>query len=255
MNIRPLFLFAAALLGFASAYAEKPRITSQDQLPRFSYPLKGKVTDVVSTDAGYDLLAPAVRKDLEKLINDYDIADKATLQGILSVLMAMDVHEAKYDAALAKIAQIRGLEDKPAAKLTTGLLAESYIKTRRSGDFASEAAFQAAFEKNYAAALATLPWEVVADNIKSAKGSAEITSAALILGSLESSLQPGVDKTGTVSGDVANALVSARRTPSSGRPSGRIPASPANPAPPGHPAFFAAGSRPNRSKPSSKHAR
>lgn len=210
MNIRPLFLFAAALLGFASAYAEKPRITSQDQLPRFNYPLKGKVTDVVSTDAGYDLLAPAVRKDLEKLINDYDIADKATLQGILSVLMAMDVHESKYDAALAKIAQIRGLEDKPAAKLTTGLLAESYIKTRRSGDFASEAAFQAAFEKNYAAALATLPWEVVADNIKSAKGSAEITSAALILGSLESSLQPGVDKTGTVSGDVANTLVSAR---------------------------------------------
>ena len=210
MRIRPLFLFAAALLGLASAQAEKPRITSQDQLPRFSYPLKGKVTDVVSTDAGYDLLAPAVRKDLEKLIHDYDIADKATLQGVLSVLMAMDVHEAKYDAALAKIAQIRGLEDKPAAKLTTGLLAESYIKTRRSGDFASEAAFQAAFQKNYAAALAALPWEVVADNIKSAKGSAEITSAALILGSLESSLQPGVDKTGTVSGDVANTLVSAR---------------------------------------------
>lgn len=210
MKFRPLFLFAATVLGLASAQAEKPRITSQDQLPRYSYPLKGKVTDVVSTDAGYDLLAPAVRKDLEKLINDYDIADKATLQGILSVLMAMDVHEAKYDAALAKIAQIRGLEDKPAAKLTTGLLAESYIKTRRSGDFASEAAFQAAFEKNYAAALATLPWEVVADNIKSAKGSAEITSAALILGSLESSLQPGVDKTGTVSGDVANTLVSTR---------------------------------------------
>jgi subtilisin family serine protease len=198
------------VLGLASAHAEKPRITSQDQLPRFSYPLKGKVTDVVSTDAGYDLLATAVRKDLEKLIHDYDIADKATLQGILSVLMAMDVHEAKYDAALAKIAQIRGLEDKPAAKLTTGLLAESYIKTRRGGDFASEAAFQAAFEKNYAAALAALPWEVVADNIKAAKGSAEITSAALILGSLESSLQPGVDKTGTVSGDVANTLVSAR---------------------------------------------
>lgn len=210
MKFRPVVLFAAALLGLACAHAEKPRITSQDQLPRFSYPLKGKVTDVVSTDAGYDLLAPAVRRDLEKLLNDYDIADKATLQGILSVLMAMDVHEAKYEAALAKIAQIRGLEDKPAAKLTTGLLAEAYIKTRRGGDFASEAAFQAAFEKNYAAALAALPWEVVADNIKSAKGSAEITSAALILGSLESSLQPGVDKTGSVSGDVANTLVSAR---------------------------------------------
>jgi len=210
MKLRPLFLIATALLVGAAAHAQKPRITSQDQLPRFNYPFKGKVTDVVSTDAGYDSLAPAVRKDLEKLINDHDIADKATLQGILGVLMAMDVHEAKYDAALAKLAQIRGLEDKPAAKLTTGLLAEAYIKTRRGGDFANEAAFQAAFEKNYAAALAPLPWDIVADNMKSAKGSAEITSAALMLGSLESSLQPGVDKAGSVSGDVANTLVSAR---------------------------------------------
>ena len=190
--------------------ADKPRITSQDQLPRFSYPYTGKVTDVVTSDEVYAKLAGPVRADLERLLRDYDIADRATLQGILGVLMSMDVHEGRHDEALAKIAQMRALEDKPAAKFTLGLLAETYVQTRKAGDFATPESFQAAFAANYAKRLATLPWEVVADNIKSAKAGAEIASAALMLGNLESSLQPGVDKSGTLSGDVAQALVGAR---------------------------------------------
>jgi subtilisin family serine protease len=55
-----------------------------------------------------------------------------------------------------------------------------------------------------------LSWEVVANNIKSSKAGAEMTSAALIVGGVESQFQTGVDKTGTVSGQVAAALVSAR---------------------------------------------
>ncbi|MBA4136121.1 MAG: hypothetical protein C0518_02250 [Opitutus sp.] len=105
---------------------------------------------------------------------------------------------------------MRAIEEKPAAKLTLGLLAETYAQTRKSGDFASNEAFQAAFAQNYAKQLAALPWDVVADNIKSAKAGAEIASGGLILGNIESSLQPGVDKSGTLSGDVAQALVGAR---------------------------------------------
>jgi subtilisin family serine protease len=211
MQIRLIPLGAALCVAALSLFAaDKPRITSQDQLPRFSYPFTGKVTDVVTAEETYAKLAAAVRADLEKLLRDYDIADRATLQGILGVLMSMDVHEGRHDDALTKIAQMRALEEKPAAKLTLGLLAETYVQTRKSGDFASNEAFQAAFAKNYAQRLAALPWNVVADNIKSAKAGAEIASGALILGNLESSLQPGVDKSGTLSGDVAQALVSAR---------------------------------------------
>jgi subtilisin family serine protease len=92
----------------------------------------------------------------------------------------------------------------------TGLMAEVYIETRRSGEHASEAAFRSSFQQAYARRLATLPWDVVADMVRSAKGSAEIATEALVLGSIESSLQPGVDKTGTVSGNVAWSLVSQR---------------------------------------------
>jgi len=205
-----LFAAVAAALALASGMAaEKPKITSQDQLPRFSYEFKGKVTDVATQEAVYQQLAPKVRADLEKLLAEYDIQDRATRQDVLGVLLTMDVHEGRYDAALERVAEIRALEQKPAAKLTTGLLVEAFIAARRAAP-AGDAAFRADFAKAYAAKLAALPWAVVGDLIQQVKGSAEIGTEALVLGNLSSPLQPGVDKTGAISGDVAQALVGAR---------------------------------------------
>ena len=207
-----LLAHAAALVASAVVLvaADRPRLTSQDQLPRHSYPLTGKVTDVVTTEEGYARIAPKLRADLEKLLADYDIADRTTLQGILGTLMTMDLQEGRYDSALARIAQMRELEGKPAAKLTLGLLAEAYARTRKAGDFSTEEAFRAAFAKQYDALVGALPWDVVADNIKGAKASAEIAAPGLLLGQLESNFQEGVNKTGAVSGDVAEALVGSR---------------------------------------------
>jgi subtilisin family serine protease len=190
--------------------ADKPRITSQDQLPRFSYPLNAKVTEVLKGEAAYHALAEAVRMDLEKLLADYDIADRATLQDIHGTLLALDVQAGRFSQARERIATIRSLDEKPAAKLTAGLLAESYIGARESGDYASEEGFRTAFAKIYAEKLAALPWNIVGDVIKQAKASAEIVSEALLLGNFESQFQPGVEKTGTVSGDVAQVLVAQR---------------------------------------------
>ncbi|MDB6093047.1 MAG: apr [Verrucomicrobia bacterium] len=204
-----LSLCFVALVALAPLRADKPRITSQDQLPRYNYPLAGKVTDVITNDAAYAKFAPAVRADLEKLLNDYDIADRSTLQNVLLTLVSMDVTEGRYDDALKRIALARSLEEKPATKLTLGLLAESYIVARRSGEFSSTSAFNTAFAKVYAEKIGALPWELVGDNLKSAKAGAEVASGALIAGNLESQFQPGVDKTGRVSGEVAHTLVAA----------------------------------------------
>lgn len=204
-----LFAAVAAAIGLLPGFAgEKPTITSQDQLPRFSYVFKGKVADVVTQEETYQQLAPKVRADLEKLLADYDIQDRATQQDIQSVLMVMDMHDGRYDAALQRIAAIRALEQKPAAKLTTGLLVEAYVAARRAASH-DDAAFRATFAHAYAAKLDVLPWEVVGDVIQQVKGSAEIATEALVLGNLASQFQPGVDKTGTISGDVAHALVTA----------------------------------------------
>lgn len=209
LRVRCLALLAV-LLGAVSVYAQKPRITSQDQLPRYSYPYKGNVTDVITSAAAYDPLAAAVRADLQKLLADYDIADRATLQGVLGTLMTLDVQAGRYDDALKHIQAIRALEEKPAARLTTALLNESYILTRKQGEFTSESAFRAAFAQVYADKLAVLPYDVVGDNLKQAKATAEIVTLPLVLGNLGSSFQPGVDKSGEISGDTARVLLSQR---------------------------------------------
>lgn len=189
--------------------ADKPKITSQDQLPRFEYELKAKATDVLTNEQVYDTLAAKVRKDLQGLLDNYDIEDPTTLQGILGTLMVIDFQAGDYDAALARIAKIRQLEPKPANKLTSGILLESVIDARRQ-ETANEQAYHAAFAKTYAARIDALPYDVVGDNLKQAKASAEIISQALLIGAINSQIQPGLAKTGTISGDVAQGLISQR---------------------------------------------
>lgn len=201
-------LLALACTGIAAG--EKPKITSQDQLPRFTYEFKGDVTSVLTSDEEYAKLAGKVRADLEKLLNDYDIQDRTTVQGIHSSLLSLDLLDGNFDAALKHIATMRELEQKPGLKLITGVLASAYIDARRATEYPDEAAFRAAFKKTYEAKINALPWDIVGDELKQAKGSAEIVTEALILGNVKGQFQPGVDKNGTISGDIATTLIGAR---------------------------------------------
>lgn len=205
----PVLAAAVVLLGATAVSAEKPKITSQDQLPRFEYPLEEKATAILTNAEAYEALAMQVKADLEKLIAENDIEDATTLQGILSTLMVIELQAGNYDAARAHLATVRELEGKPANKLTIGLLAESVMEARAQ-DYASDEAYRAAFAKAYASRINDLPYEVVGDNIKGSKGSAEIVTEQLLIGLVDSQIQPGLDKTGTVSGDVAQALISRR---------------------------------------------
>ena len=204
-----LAFLAVTVCAVPAFAADKPTITSQDQLPRFTYDYRGSVADVITRDETWRKLAPRVRADLERLLSDFAIEDRTTLQDLQSVLLSLDIHEEKFDEALRRIAAIRELEQKPANKLTAGLLAEAYIAARRAGA-KDDAGFRAAFRRAYAEKVNALPWEVVGDLIQQIKGGAEIASEALVVGSFTSQFQPGVDKTGTISGDVAQALVGSR---------------------------------------------
>ena len=208
-RIGTAFAVIVTLFSATLGVAQKPKITSQDQLPRFEYDLDVKATDILTDPVAYQALADRVQVDLEKLIDENDIKDRSTLQGILSTLMLIDLQKGQHESALERLAMVRELEAKPANKLTTGVLMESVIAAR-SKDYASDEAYRAAFAEIYAEKINALPYTVVGDNIKSAKGSAEIVTDSLLIGLIDSQVQPGLDKTGTVSGDVAQALVARR---------------------------------------------
>jgi len=113
--------------------------------------------------------------------------------------------EKRYDDAKKYTALIKELEDKEAQRLTTGLFGEAYVKAIKSG--AED--INAVFKKEYAAQINALPYDIVEANIKSAKGRAEIFSENLILGIIDSRIQPTLDQSGgEMSKDIASSLLS-----------------------------------------------
>jgi subtilisin family serine protease len=98
--------------------------------------------------------------------------------------------------ALATSAQIRDLQDKPAAKLTSGLTTTALVKAQEESGATSGPAFEEAFQKQFAAEINALPWSSTQETIKGMRTSYELLSPDLLEGSAKSDLDPQVAKTG-----------------------------------------------------------
>jgi subtilisin family serine protease len=192
--------------------APKPKIEKLDDLPRHTYPITGSAVDLVNSDAAFADLATKVRADVEKDLATYDIEDKTTLKRLKGTLLTLDLIEGKNDDARTLIAELRGLEDKPAAKLMAGFITEVRLDTMKKTGLSdiSAPAFQTAFQKDLADRAGALPWNVVQDELKQAKGSFEIRSRNLLLGVIQSEIDPAVKQTGNLSSDLADTLISIR---------------------------------------------
>jgi subtilisin family serine protease len=195
----------------ASAPA-KPKITKLDDLPRHTYPVQGSVMDIVNSDEKFAPLAAQVRTDVESDLNNYDIEDKTTLKNLKGTLLKLDLLEGKNDDARKLIAELRDLEDKPALKLMTGFLAEVRLDVQDQTKLTdlSSPEFQQAFQKELIARTNALPWNVVQDELKHAKGSFEIISKNLLVGEVQSEIEPTVKQTGSLSDELASAVIGIR---------------------------------------------
>jgi subtilisin family serine protease len=185
-------------------------VTKQDDLPRHDYPVTGTVAELVQSESAFTPFAAKVRADIEADLERYDIQDKTTRKSLEQTLLQLDVLQGKYDSALARVTKLRELEDKPAKKLTTGQTVEARIAAVKETGGQDLPALKAAFRRHYAALVAGLPWEVVEDELQQAKGQMEMASEALVLGIIQEQLEPMVQKTGSVSREVAQQVVSYR---------------------------------------------
>jgi hypothetical protein len=127
-------------------------------------------------------------------------------------MLSLDLLDANEAAAMMLIKELRELEDKPAAKLLTGLSIESQITARKvvENPDQNEAGYHKAFKDIYQSRLEKLPWDVVQAELKQTKGSLEIRSRNLYLGMIQSQIEPALKETGTLSSDVADTLVRIR---------------------------------------------
>jgi hypothetical protein len=208
------FAFTGVLASFASAQAPAKKVVKTEaDLPRFNYPLTTTATELLqSDDATFNAFAAKVHADVDSVLNDYDVQDHAALRDLIGVKLQLAMLAGDDDTALKLIARLRELQDKPDAKLLTGVQATAIMQAAKETGKSSGPEFAAAYQKDYAAALNPLPWDVVGNRIKENKSSAEIVTPSLILGSIQAGVEPAVAKSHQLSNDLAWGLVGARVT-------------------------------------------
>jgi hypothetical protein len=191
----------------SAAAQEKIAIKTADELPRHEYKIPGTASELLKNPEQLSGLARQVRADIQADLEKYQIEDASTLQELHGVLLSLDLLDGRYEDALKHLALMRELEQKPAKKLTMGLLTEAYIAARaEAGE--DQDKLRAAVGRRLSEKLRGLPWDVVGDEIEQNKGRMEILSESLLAGMVQSSIDPVVAKTGgTISADIGRRLV------------------------------------------------
>jgi subtilisin family serine protease len=212
VSARLLVLFIAFLLAGGAVAQGKKRIDKAADLPRFSYKLDGRIEDMVRDDAKFKPLAVEVRRDLESVLAQYEIDDKATLRQILGELAQLEMLDGSYEAALVRVAQIKALEDKPADKLLSGITSRAIVAGVHANPDRTSSEYRAAAAQSIKSELAAMPYDVIANEAKEIKAGAELLGEGRLIGNVREVLQPSVDKNGSLSSDLAPALVRIKYT-------------------------------------------
>ncbi len=207
MFARIVVLCLSLVLATGASAQSKKRIEKAADLPRFSYKIDGRIEDMLRDDAKWKPFAAAVRSDLESVLAQYDIADKATERQLQSEIAQLDMLDGRFDAALARAAQVKALEEKPADKLISGITIRAIVAGVGANPDRSSAAYRAAVAKALAAEVTPLPYDVVANEAKEIKAGSELLGEGRLIGNVREVLQPSVDKNGALSSDLAPQLV------------------------------------------------
>jgi len=194
----------SALLALACLAQSRKIVKSESELPRFTYKVSGNVADLLRPDsAAFKDFAVKVQADLESIFKNYQIEDNSTKRELLLARLSFEELGGQNEQGLRTIQTIRGLEEKPDAKLTAGLIDGAIFQARSDAKATSGAAYNAAFTRRLSEAVNALPWNIVQDRVKELKGMDEMTTPSFLAGMITSNVQPMVDKSGAVDNHTA----------------------------------------------------
>lgn len=206
-----LLLVGATGSGAAQQSPARPVIRTQDDLPRHAYPVPGSAAVFLTADdTTFNAFAAKVAADADAVLTGYDIADRATRRRLLGTRASYEMLTGRNEQALATILAIRALEDKPDLKLTSGLREEAILRARIAAGASSGPAFDQRFAALYRAALARLPFTVVATRLREIKGKIELQSPAVVAGFVARQVEPAVARDHALSDQGADDLLWAR---------------------------------------------
>jgi subtilisin family serine protease len=210
IRLYTLVLFFAVNAGSGLGQAKKVVTTAAD-LPRFSYPLSEPASQFLGADdATFNAFADKVESDVNSVLSDYTITDKQTLRELLGAQLNVQLLHGQMTEALATANRIRDLQDKPDAKLTSGMLTIAIVQANQDSGASAGPAYEAAFQKRFAAEVDALPWATTQETIKGMKTGFELFSSSRMVGGAKADLDPQVAKTGGVDLSGAETLLTMR---------------------------------------------
>ena len=198
------------MIGASLLMAEKQKIMRLDDLPRHTYTLRMKPSEAVVSDEVFDDLRDQVEKDVLGILEQYEIEDNSTLKDLYHVLSNIALLKGDAENVLKYQKLILELQEKPADKYISGMVTCSIAKTWQKTDTLDISTNLPVFQKKLEAAVNELPWDVVQDKVEQVKGTYEIRSRNLMIGLAQSQLDPAYEKTGNLSRDMAQGLISMR---------------------------------------------
>jgi subtilisin family serine protease len=101
-------------------------------------------------------------------------------------------------AALETVASLRAEEEKPAARLTTGLFTSAVLKAAIETRNSSGPDFEKSFAKYYHETIDPLPWTIVRDSVRSQLSDDQLVGKAYVIGEVKTDIDPSVAKSGIV---------------------------------------------------------
>jgi len=192
----------AALLALPSPAQQKKPVDRADQLPVHSYAVPRAPSAMLPDEAALAALAGSLRADLEADLAAYDIRDAAALRSYYRALGTIAMLQRRLDDALAYDDRARSLEEKPAARILSGLVLRPLVAAEKAGDAGAAQAFSSALAEE----LARVPYDSVQAELKSRRAQMQVMSQALLAGVAGSQIDPGA-RDGRLSKEMALQLV------------------------------------------------
>ncbi len=189
----------------------KKKVSNESDLPRFTYPMIQPASVLLQSDAAtFNAFATKVKSDLDSVFSDYDIDDKSTLRTLLLAKLDLQILAGEYQDALKTVQSLRAVQEKPDAKLITGLFTRSALLAVIDTKTTTGPAFEQAFKKHFQSAINPLPWDVVQVSIKVEQGDNRIFSRGVLLGTVKTDIDPPVQKSAVLDNQQAWMLISFR---------------------------------------------
>jgi len=203
-------ILSFTFIGFNQAQ-DKKKISKLDDLPRYTYATDIKASELLVSENEFVSLSKEVRRDIQNTLNEYEIEDKTTLKGYYATLRNLDLLEGNLESAMEHIQKILLLQEKPSDKLMSGIIDLSLIEALQNNESGDEETTRDLFNKNLKDRVNTLPWDVVQDDVEQLKGNYEILSKNVLVGLIQTQIDPSVEKAKNISGDAAARIIGFRK--------------------------------------------